>query len=88
MVRGQHSSDAVFGQKSDSSMFEPTPQGAMKTFLHMIEANRRHRFVSMLSFEYLEIIHSLDVGSLIHGGGLLVKPLLEEAQGYPEPPLG
>lgn len=37
----------------------------------MIEANRMHQFVSMLSFEYLEIIYSIDVGFLIHGGGLL-----------------
>lgn len=86
MARGQRSID-VFGQKSEGSMFEPAPQGATKTFLHMTEANRSYWFVSMLSFQYLEIIYSLDVRSWIHGGGFLVKPLLEEAQGYPEPPL-
>lgn len=71
MARGQRPADAVFGQKSDGSMFEPAPQGAIEHFLHMIEANRMHQFVSMLSFEYLEIIYSIDVGFLIHGGGLL-----------------
>lgn len=88
MARGQCPADAVFGQKSDGSVFETDPQGAIKTVLHMIEANRRHQFVSMLSFEYLEIIYSVDVGFLLHGGGILLKPLLEETQGHPEPPLG
>lgn len=42
----------------------------------MTEASRKRQSVSMLSFECLEIIYNLDIGSLKHGGGLLAKPPL------------
>lgn len=60
---------------------------AIKTFLHIMETSRCQS-VGMLSFEYLETIYNLAVGSLKHGGWLLAKPLLGEGHLYPEPPLG
>lgn len=60
---------------------------AIKTFLHIMETSRCQS-VGMLSFEYLETIYNLAVGSLKQGGWILAKPLLGEGHLYPEPPLG